>query len=90
MFKPRIIKKVVHRKTCIRCHWFERMSPFSRNRDACPECRGELLFYRGVVTTQTNALFFWRELAFEPIMPHNEEERLAMENEWMKSPVWLE
>lgn len=89
--KPRLIKKIVHRKCCVRCGWFERMSPFSRNRDSCPECRGELLFQRGIVTTQTNGWFFWRELefkqlesqAFKPVTDSIDSD------EWLRSPVWL-
>ena len=88
--KPLILKKVVHRKACIRCDWFEKLSPFGRTHDSCPQCRGEVLFFRGVVTTVTNAMFFWREKEFNKILPQNEEQRVAMERDWEKSPVWLE
>lgn len=88
--KPQVIKKVVHRKACVRCNWFEKHSPVARNHDSCPECRGEVLFHRGVITTITNAMFFWREIQFDKILPRNEEEAERMERDWEKSPVWLE
>lgn len=82
MFKKRIVKKVVYRKCCVRCGWFEKRSPLQPRKDSCPECRGELLFQKGVVTIQTNALFFWRELEFKEIKDANPDH-------WKVPPVWL-
>lgn len=85
-----IIKKIVHRKACVRCGWFQRQSLFQRDVHVCPDCRGELLFQRGVVTTQTNAWFQWKELSFEPLTDREYRARDQGEYTWTESPVWLE
>jgi len=85
-----IIKKIVNRKCCVRCGWWQKHSIWQRNAFVCPECRGELLYQRGIVTTQTNAWFQWKELEFEVLTDYEYRPKNMGEYSWEESPVWLE
>lgn len=66
----KLFKKIVTRKLCFGCGFWEPQSRMIHPVDRCPKCSTELNWWGGVITVQVRTFFFKKlrkEVDFKPL-----------------------